>query len=226
MGGDRICRDVRRAADARRPGRRHPRPAADVQRRDPVLHPRLAARRPRHQFVAADHRPRAAGRRRGPRRTGRPVADRGDLPRGQAPHPGAGHVRGDDRPGRRRRRGRRRPPHHLCVLAVGVLRQRAHRPAARVRRPVRDTGVTALSPAVGPARRHHRHGRIRAAHLRPHPRRHRPRRHLALGRHGHSPRAGRRRRSDHRVRGHRGTVPPAAAALVDLRQTGTGQAST
>src|SRR6266852_1689243 len=49
------------------------------------------------------------------------------------------HVRGDDRLGRRRRRSGGRSPHHLRVLAVGVLRQRAHRPAARVRRPVRDT---------------------------------------------------------------------------------------
>jgi hypothetical protein len=218
MGGDRICRDVRRVADARRAGRRHSRPAAHVQRRHTVFHPRLAARRLRHSLVAADHRPRAARRRRGPRSASGTIADHGDVPRGKAPHEGPGHVRGDDRSGRRGRRGSRRAPHHLRVLAVGVLRQRSYRAAARLRRPVRHTGVTALSPAVGPARRHHRHGRIRAAHLRSDPRRDRARRHLALGRHWHNPRPGRRRRRHSRVRHHRSTVPPAAAALADLRQ--------
>src|SRR5712672_2342121 len=50
------------------------------------------------------------------------------------------------------------------------------------------------------------------------PRRNRSQRHLALGKHWHRPGSGRRRRGNHRVRRHRSTVPPAAAALVDLRQ--------
>src|SRR5262249_27510499 len=58
-------------------------------------------------------RPGAAGRGRGGPRARRPVADRGDLPRREAPHPGTGHVRGDDRAGWRRRRGGRRAADHL-----------------------------------------------------------------------------------------------------------------
>ena len=51
------------------------------------------------------------------------------FPEGKLRTRGPRHVRGDDR-ARRRRRSCRRPPHHLRVLAVGVLRQRAHRPPA------------------------------------------------------------------------------------------------
>ncbi len=69
-----------------------------------------------------------------------------------------------------------------------------------------------------PARSYHGHSRVRAAHLRSDSRRNRSRRHLALGRHWHRPGSGRRRRGNHRVRRHRSTVPPAAAALVDLCQ--------
>ena len=57
LGAERVHADVRRAAAARRPGRRHPRPPPDVPRRDRHLHARLAGRRPRHRPPGCCSRP-------------------------------------------------------------------------------------------------------------------------------------------------------------------------
>ena len=105
-----------------------------------VFSARLAGRRLRDLRVVAAHGARRAGRRRRAGRADRPRADRHDLPRGRAAQPGARRV---GRHGRRRRRHRpaaRRHPDHLRLVALGVLRQRAHRPdrgGARAVRPGR-----------------------------------------------------------------------------------------
>ena len=124
------------------------------------------------------------------------------------------------------RRDRRRPAHHVRVLALGVLRQRAGRPAARGRRPVRDPGVAALPPALGPARGGHRHGRVRAPHLRPDPGRHRPGRGFALGRPGHRGRAGRGRRHAGRVSASSRAGRRSRCCRCGSSRTGTGPVCT
>src|SRR5262249_5037281 len=77
---------------------------------------------------------------------------------------------------------RRGPADHVCLLAVGAVRQRADRPGGRAGRAAGAGRVAAAAGAVRPARRDHRHRRDRHPGLRTVQRRHQPRRHLALGR--------------------------------------------
>ena len=145
-----------------------------------------------------------AGRRRRPGRADRAGPDRDDVPHGRAAQQGARRVRRHERRRRRHRPAARRHPDHLRVVALGVLRQRAHRP---------DRGrAWRRSPWSPPARLRsrldipgvdHQHGRPGAARLRPHARRRRPGRRVALGRPGDDRRAGRRRRAARRLRLHR-----------------------
>ena len=71
---------------------------------------------------------RAARRRRRAGRADRPGPDRHDVSPGPAAQQGAGRVRRHERRRRRHRPAARRHPDHLRLVALGVLRQRAHRP--------------------------------------------------------------------------------------------------
>ena len=110
---------LRRPAAARRPGRRHPRPAPGLHRRhDPVLGG-LAARRLRHHAGLAARGPRGAGRR---RRGHRPVGagpDQHHLPGGTAAQPGDGRLLRDEHGRRRGRPDGRRPADHLRCPGAG-----------------------------------------------------------------------------------------------------------
>ena len=167
MGRERVRPDLRRVPAARRPGRRHPRPAPRLHRRHHLVRGGLAGRRVRHQPGLAADLPGHPGRRRRDRRPDRAVAGHHHLPRGPGAEPGDGRVRGDEH---RRRRGRpagRRDPYHLPVLAVGVLRERPHR---RRRRADGAAGAGRIPPPprpVRPAGRGHRHRRPGRARLRP-----------------------------------------------------------
>ena len=87
----------------------------------------LAAGRLRHHPGVAAGRPRGAGRRRRDHRPDGAVPDHHQLPGGAAPEPGHGRLRRHEHRRRRRRPDRRRPAHHLPVLALGAVRQRADR---------------------------------------------------------------------------------------------------
>ena len=110
------------------------------------------------------------------------------FPMGPRAQPRAGRLRRHERRRRRRRPAARRHPHDLRVVALGVLRQRADRRAGHRAGADRACGRPAR-PSRAAASRHprrrHQHGRPGAARLRPHPRRRRPGRRLALGRPGH-----------------------------------------
>src|SRR2546430_2187991 len=102
-------------------------------------------------------RPRHPGRRRRAGRPGRAVADHHHLPRGPAAHPGVRRVRRDEHRRRRDRPDRRRPADHLRLVAVGAVRQPAHRrrgPAGRTAGAGRDPPPP---PTVRPGRPDHRH---------------------------------------------------------------------
>jgi hypothetical protein len=195
VGGERLRRGLRRADAARRPLRRPPGAPSDLHRRDSRLHAGLAARRVRHRPSLAARRPRRAGRRRGNGRSHRAIADRPHLPGGPATGPRDRRVRGNDLPGHRGRADRGRSAGHLSQLAVGVLRECAHR--AGRGRPGHAGAARAGTArrALRPARRGHRHGRGRVAGVRAVQRRHHPRRGLALGRHQGGRGAGRRGRA-------------------------------
>jgi len=181
VGGQRLRADLRRAAAARRPGRGPARPPQDVHRRAAAVLRRLAGRRVRHQPGLPARGPRGARRRRRARRPGRAVADHHHLPRGPAAHPRVRRVRRDEHRRRRDRPDRRRPADHLRLLAVGAVRQRAHRRRGRAGRPAGAGRVAAPPRPVRPARRDHRHRRDRRPGLRPGQRRHQPGRGLSLG---------------------------------------------
>ena len=77
-------------------------------------------------------RPRPPGRRRRDRRADRPGPDHHQLRRGPGAQPGLRGVRGRRRRRRRPRPARRRHAHLVAVVALGAVRQRAHRrPAGR-----------------------------------------------------------------------------------------------
>ena len=97
LGGQRLHAHLRRAAAARRPGRRHPRPPPGVHLRHPAVHPRLAARRPRPELLAAARRPRPPGRRRRHRLAHRARADHHHLPRGPGAQPRVRRLRAPSR---------------------------------------------------------------------------------------------------------------------------------
>src|SRR5260370_344135 len=138
---------LRRAAAARRPGRGPARPRHDVHRRAAAVLRRLPGRRVRRQRGLLAHRPRGAGRRRRARRPGRAVADHHHLRRGPAAHPGVRRVRRDEHRPRRDPPDRPRPAHHLRLVAVGAVRQRAH---PRRRRAGRTAGAGRDPPPPRP----------------------------------------------------------------------------
>ena len=226
MGGQRLRADLRRAAAARRPGRGPARPPQDVHRRAAAVLRRLPGRRVRRQPGLLAHGPRGAGRRRRAGRPGRAVADHHHLRRGPAAHPGAGRVRRDEHRRRRDRPDRRRPADHLRLLAVGAVRQRAHRRRGRAGRTAGAGRVAAPPRPVRPARRDHRHRRGHRPGLRPDQRRHQPGRRLPLGRcQGHRL-ARRRRGAARRVRGDRDPQPATPCCRCGCCATATAPAPT
>ena len=186
VGGQRLRPDLRRPAAARRPGRRHPRPSPGVHRRHGPVLAGLAARRVRHHAGLAARGPRGAGRRRRGHRPDRAGPDHHHLPGGTAAQPGDGRLLRDEH---RRRRGRpdgRRPADHLPVLALGAVRQRAHRRDRRAHRAAGTGRVAGPARQVRLPRRDHQHARPGGPGLRPDQRGDQPERRLALGRHqGH-----------------------------------------
>ena len=105
-------------------------------------------------------RPRGPGRRRRHRRADRAVPDHHHVPGGPAAQPGDGRLRRDEHRRRRHRPDARRRAHHLPVLALGVLRQRADRrswspswrrgcSASRERRPGRFDLPGAITSTLG-----------------------------------------------------------------------------
>ena len=63
------------------------------------------------------------------------VTHRNELSRGQRAQPGHGRLRGDVRWGRRDWTAPRRDPHELCLVALDLLYQRAHRRHRALSRP-------------------------------------------------------------------------------------------
>ena len=226
MGGQRLRPGLRRAAAARRQSRRPARPPQGVHRRAAAVLRGIAGWRVRHLPGVAARGPRGAGRRRRGHRGSRAGADRDHLPRWPAPQPGDGRVRRDERGRRRGRPDRRRTADHLRVLAVGAVRQRAHRPGGGPGRAAGAYRVRAAAGPVRPARRDHRHRRNRRPGLRAVQRGHQPGRGLALGRRQGSGLAGSVGAAAGRVRGHRGPQHPPAAAAAPARATATGPART
>ena len=155
VGAERLHPDLRRPAAPRWEGGRHPRPPPGVHRRHPGVHPGLVPRRPGHLIGLAAGRPRPAGGRRRHRRTDRALADHHQLRRGRGAQPGVRGVRGRGRGRRGHRPDRRRHPHLLAVVALGAVRQRAHRPPARLARPAVHHRVRApaghASTSAGPS---------------------------------------------------------------------------
>jgi len=104
-----------------------------------------------------------------------------DCPRGATAQPGDGRVRRDERGRRCGRPDRGRPAGPVPRLALGVLGERADRPAGRV---FRDSGAARVGAAprrLRPAGRDYRLAGSRLAGLRAIERRDQPERCLALG---------------------------------------------
>ena len=171
VGAERLHPDLRRAPAAGGPGRRHPRPPPGVHRRDPDLHPGLVPRRPGHLGGLAAGRPRPPGGRRRHRRADRPGPDHHQLRRRPRAQPRLRGVRGGGRGRRGPRPARRRHAHLVAVVALGAVRQRAHRrPAGRAGAAVHHR-VRAPSGPLRPGRRPHLHRRDDRPGLRLHQRR-------------------------------------------------------
>ena len=177
----RLLAGLRQSAVARRPAGRHLRPPPDLHDRHPALLGRLTGRRLRHLRVVAADGARRAGRRSGARGSYGPCPDRHDVPDGRPAQPGARRL---GRHGRRRRRHRpaaRRDPDDLRVVALGLLRQRAHRPDRGRAGPHRAAGRRPAAASPRHPRCRHQHGRPGAAGLRPDARRGRAGRRVSLG---------------------------------------------
>ena len=156
VGRQRLCARVRRPAAARRADGRPARTAPDLHRRHRPVRGRLAGGRVRPGPGVAAHRPGRPGHRRRAGRARLAVADRRHLPRGQGAEPGDGRVRGRVDLRRGHRADRRRAADQLPRLALGVLRERAHRPGSRAARAPGHRRVRADPRQVRPARRDHR----------------------------------------------------------------------
>src|SRR5215472_9654665 len=131
VGGQRLRGGVRRAAAARRAGRRPTGAPPGLHRRPRRLLPGVAVGWYGYEPGLADRRAGRSGRGRGDGCAYRTVADRGHLPGGPAAQPRRRRVLGN---GHRRRRGRTRrrgPTGHLRQLAVGAVRERADRAPRR-----------------------------------------------------------------------------------------------
>ncbi len=181
VGRQRLRTGLRRPAAARRKVWRPTGAPPDLHPRHLAVLDRLAARRVRHRPGLAPRRARLAGHRRRVRRAHRAVADRGYLPRGPTAQPRDGCVRRDERGRRGRRPDRGRPAGPVPRLALGVLRERADRPGARVPRPPRARRVRAAARCLRLAGCHHRQPRPGRPRLRPVQRRDQPERRVALG---------------------------------------------
>ena len=106
---------------------RHLRAAADVHRRPRAVHRRQLPRWHRDQLPVAARRPGRPGHRWRDRRAHRAVADHQRVRRGRGAQPRGGRLRGGLRRRRRSRAAARRRAHQLLQLALGAVRQRAHR---------------------------------------------------------------------------------------------------
>ena len=166
VGGRRLRADARRAGADGRLARRPARTPAALRRRLGDLLGGVAAVRAGARSDLPQRGARAAGRRRRRDVRGLPGADRAGVRRRTRARHGDGHLRRDDRRGRRDRPARRRRADRRARLGVDLLPQRPdrgggdrHHPAASCARAATRTrpridwaGVATFSAALLPAR--------------------------------------------------------------------------